>query len=106
MLSDAARFVYALPPTATARDLRGATPRDVWYVGGITGEEAREVTFALDFLQPDKRYEAVLYKDAADADYETAPQAYEIVRSELTAADSLTVRMARSGGFALSLREK
>ena len=105
MISDAARFVYALPATATARDLASAKPRDVWYVGGITGEEAREVTFALDFLRPDLRYEAVLYKDAADSDFETAPQAYEIERMELSAADSLTVRMARGGGFALSLRE-
>ena len=104
MLSDAARFVYALPATATARDLRGAKPRDVWYVGGITDENARDVTFAMDFLRPDLRYEAVLYRDAVGADFETAPQAYEIVRSEVGAADTLTVHMARSGGFALSLR--
>ena len=80
-------------------------PHDVWYVGGITDENEREVTFALDFLQEGKTYEATLYADGPDADFETAPQSYVITRSEVTAADTMTVRMARSGGFALSLRE-
>ena len=77
---------------------------DVWYVGGVCGEQAREVTIKFDFLDPALRYEATLYSDAPEADYETAPQAYEIKHLELTAADTLSVRMARSGGFALSLR--
>ncbi len=105
-LSGAARFVYALGPDATAADLKGARAHDVWYVGGVSGEDAKEVTVNLDFLKPGLTYEAVLYADAPDADYETNPQAYVITRSEVTCADSMTVRMARSGGFALSLREK
>ena len=105
MLSGAARFVYALPEDATARNLAGARARDVWYVGGVCGEKAHECTLKFDFLNPSLRYEAVLYSDAPDADYESAPQAYTITRSEVTASDSLTVRMARGGGFALSLRE-
>ena len=105
MLSSAARFVYALPESATARSLAGAKPRDVWYVGGVCGENAHETVVALDFLKPGLRYEAVLYADAPEADYETAPQAYTITRSEVSAGDSIPVRMARGGGFALSLRE-
>ena len=81
-------------------------PHDVWYVGGITDETAREVTFALDFLQEGKTYEATLYADGPDADFETAPQSYVITRSKVTSADTMTVRMARSGGFGLSLREE
>ena len=73
--------------------------------GGIVGEEARTATFALSFLTPGLKYEATLYADAPDADYETNPQAYVITRSEVTSADTLSVPMARSGGFALSLRE-
>ena len=75
-------------------------------VGGVCGENAHETTFKLDFLQPGKTYEATLYADAPDADYETNPQAYTITHSTVTSADVLTVRMARSGGFGLSLREK
>ena len=93
--SGAYDFVYA-----------GGRPHDVWYVGGVCGENAHETTFKLDFLQPGKTYEATLYADAPDADYETNPQAYTITHSTVTSADVLTVRMARSGGFGLSLREK
>ena len=103
MISGAARFVYALPEGA--RSLKGAQPRDVWYVGGVGGPEERTVSFGLDFLDPSLRYEAILYADAPEADYETAPQAYTITRSEVTSKDSFNVRMARGGGFALSLRE-
>ena len=104
-VSGAARFVYALPEGAGAETLRGAVPRDVWYVGGICGEDARTASFALDFLKPGLKYEATLYADAPDADYETNPQAYTITRSEVTSEDSFEIPMARSGGFALSLRE-
>ena len=105
ILSGAARFVYALPEGATAKDLAKARPHDVWYVGGVTGENAREVSFKLDFLMPGVQYEATLYADAPEADYEKAPQAYTINKQVLTSEDTLTVRMARCGGFGLSLRE-
>ena len=104
MVTNAARFVYALPDDATAADLRQATPRDVWYVGGITDEHAREVRVKLDFLKPGMKYEATIYADAPDADYETNPQAYTITRKTVTSKTVLKLRMARAGGFAVSLR--
>ena len=105
MLTGAARFIYALGPDATAKDLGGVRPRDVWYVGGVSGENEHTTTFALDFLTPGTTYEATIYADAPEADYQTAPQAYEITRRTVTSGDSLTLRMARGGGFAVSLRE-
>ena len=75
-------------------------------VGGITGENAKEVDIPLNFLKPGVVYEATLYADAPDADYETNPQAYEISHHLLSADATLKVWMARSGGFGLSLREK
>ena len=104
MLSGAARFVYALPEGATAKNLKGAKAHDVWYVGGVCGETAHESEIALDFLTPGLRYEATLYADAPDADYESAPQAYTVSRSEVSSSDTIKVKMARGGGFALSLR--
>ena len=106
VVSGAAKFVYALPENATAKDLAKARPHDVWFVGGVTDENAREVTVKLDFLTPGLEYEATLYADAPDADCDTNRQAYTITRSTVTSADSMTVKMARGGGFALSLREK
>ena len=79
-------------------------PHDVWYVGGVCGEKAHETSVKLDFLTPGVVYEAVLYADAPEADYETAPQAYVITRRQVTANDTFDVKMARSGGFGLTLR--
>ena len=106
IVNNATRFVYALSEKASARELSKARARDVWYVGGVTDENEREVSFALDFLKPGLKYEATLYADAPDANFETNPQAYTITHSVVSSEDSLTVRMARAGGFALSLREK
>jgi hypothetical protein len=77
---------------------------DVWYVGGITDENARTVSVKLDFLQPGTEYEATIYADAPDADFETNPQAYTITRRTVNADTVLDLRMARAGGFAVSLR--
>ena len=91
--SGAYQFVY-----------KDGKPHDVWYVGGVCGEQEHEATVTLDFLKPDVRYEAVLYADAPGTDYENEPQGYVITRSVVGAGDTMKVRMARGGGFALSLR--
>ena len=83
-----------------------AGDKDVWFIGGVTDENAREVSFPLDFLSPGKTYEATIYADAPDADFETNPKAYVISKTTYTCADSITMKMARSGGFAISLKEK
>ncbi|MBQ2543098.1 MAG: glycoside hydrolase family 97 protein [Bacteroidales bacterium] len=110
MLSNAARFVYALPENATAADLKNATPHDVWYVGGITDENAREISVKLDFLKPGVTYDAVIYTDAKDADGIPGdsynPQAYTITKQKVTSKSVLKVKMARCGGFAISLRSR
>lgn len=77
---------------------------DTWFVGGTTDEQSRTVEFALDFLSPGKSYTAIIYADAADADYETNPQAYTISSRKVTSQDSLSMNMARGGGFAISLK--
>ena len=84
----------------------GGKEHDVWYVGGVTDENAREVSVKLDFLQPGVKYEATVYADAPDADYETNPQAYTITRQTVTSETTLELRMARAGGFAVSLRSE
>ena len=76
---------------------------DDWYVGGITDEEARTKNVRLDFLETDKTYSATIYRDADNADWENNPYAYEIETMQVTAADSIRVRMAAGGGFAVRL---
>ncbi len=109
VINSVTRFVYALPDDATADDLKNAQPRDVWYVGGITDENAREVKVKLDFLKPSVKYEAIIYADAPDAcglasgDYN--PQAYTITKKKVTSKSVLKMKMAPCGGFAVSIRE-
>ena len=76
--------------------------KDKFFLGAITDEHQRRVKVALDFLKPDTSYRAVIYADRADADWETNPLAYEIVEKVVTAADSLTISMARGGGQAIT----
>jgi hypothetical protein len=82
----------------------------VWYVGGITDENAREVTVKLDFLKPGMKYEATIYTDADNASGLPGegynPQAYTISEKTVTAQSELKLRMAPCGGFAVSLRSE
>ena len=105
VVNSVTRFIYALPDGATAADLKNARARDVWYVGGINNDNAREVSFKLDFLKPGVKYEAIIYADANDADYETNSQAYTITRKKVTAKTVMKLRMARAGGFGITIRE-
>ena len=74
-----------------------------WFVGGVTDENAREVEFSLDFLTPGQKYIATIYADAPDADYRTNPEAYEISSKKVTSKTDLKMKMARGGGFAISI---
>lgn len=84
-----------------ARQQRGG--RD-WYLGAVNDETARPVTVALDFLDPATRYEAVIYRDADDADYRGNPTAYKIERRTVGAKDKLALRLAAGGGTAVRFR--
>lgn len=76
-----------------------------WFVGGITDENARTANFTLDFLEPGKQYVATLYADGKDADYKENPTSYQIKKGIVTSKTKMSVKEARSGGFALSLIE-
>jgi len=62
---------------------------DAWYLGAITDENARELEAPLSFLQPDTEYEARIYADGKDADWEKNPSPVEISTRTVTSADTL-----------------
>ena len=74
-----------------------------WFLGAITDENARKSTIKLDFLDENARYEATIYKDAADADWQKNPEAYKIEKRIVTNKDVLDLRLAKGGGCAVSL---
>ncbi|MDE5711230.1 MAG: glycoside hydrolase family 97 C-terminal domain-containing protein, partial [Bacteroides sp.] len=101
---DDSKYIEAEPGDyiTVARKAKGT---DNWFVGGITDENARTANFTLDFLEPGKQYVATLYADGKDADYKTNPTSYQIKKGIVTNKTKMSVKEARSGGFALSLIE-
>ena len=77
-----------------------------WFVGSITDENKREITIDFNFLDPDTAYEAIIYKDAADAHWNDNPKAYEIETLSITKDMKNTFVLAAGGGFAISLKIK
>ena len=86
-----------------ARKERGG---DRWFIGSITNEEARDLTIALDFLDEEATYLAVIYEDGPTADFETNPYEMTIRQIEVTKSDSLRLHLARSGGAAVRIERK
>jgi len=74
-------------------------------LGGGGGEGGGEVSFALDFLAPGKRYVAEIYRDAPDADYRTDKRfAMVIEQRQVTSKDTMALHLAPGGGAAVRFR--
>ena len=100
---DDSRYIEAEPGDyiTVARRAKGT---DNWFVGGKCDENGHRAVVKLDFLDPGRRYECTIYKDAPDADYEKNPKAYVITRQTVKRGQTLKVDEARGGGFAVSLK--
>ncbi len=75
-----------------------------WFVGGITDENARAITVDFSFLTEGKKYQAVIYKDGANAHYKNNPTKIEIVKMTIDKNTKQTIKLAEGGGFAISLK--
>ena len=73
---------------------------DDWYIGAVTNEEAREITIPLAFLG-EGEWTATIYADAPDADWQSKPYATTIERREVSAKDTINMRLATGGGCAI-----
>ncbi len=76
-----------------------------WFLGAVTDENSRDINIDLSFLHKDKKYKAIIYKDAADAHWDDNPTAYKIEEKEVSSSDILKVWMAEGGGVAISFFE-
>lgn len=74
---------------------------DRYFLGASTNETAREVTLPLTFLEKDKQYRAVIYADGEKAHWETNPTDYTIIEKNVSATDTLQIKMASGGGQAI-----
>lgn len=83
---------------------RKAKDSDQWFIGGVTGMEPHASALKLDFLDPNRKYEATIYQDAKDANYLSNPQAYVISRKTVNCKTVLKLNAVPGGGFAVSLK--
>lgn len=75
-----------------------------WYLGALTDENARKVSLQLDFLSPDKSYEAQIYRDGKNANWKTNPYDLVIEKKTVKHGDQLDLALATSGGAAIRFR--
>lgn len=84
---------------------RKAKGKDEWFVGGITDENARTLQLDFSFLPAGVNYEATIYEDGKDADYINNPQSYHIYKKRVNHHTKMAVKLARSGGVAISIQK-
>ena len=70
----------------------------VWYLGGLTNWEARDVNVDLSFLG-EGSWKAVIYRDGPNAEY--FGDDFLVKEAEVSAQSSLPMHMAPGGGFAV-----
>jgi hypothetical protein len=75
-----------------------------WFLGAITDENARNTEIKLDFLSPNKKYQATIYQDGKTAHWEINPINYEIKTIQVTSKSKIKLHLAEGGGTAISFK--
>ena len=82
---------------------RKAKGTNNWFLGAITDENTRTATANLSFLDAGKKYTAIIYADADDANYQSNPAAYKITKQVVDNKTVLSLKLAPGGGTAISI---
>lgn len=83
---------------------RKAKAKDEWFIGAITDENPRMATISFSFLPTGQKYNATIYEDGKNADWNTNPQSYAIRTIVVTSKTVLKQKLASSGGAAISIK--
>jgi hypothetical protein len=75
-----------------------------WFLGAITDENTRDTEIKLDFLSPNKKYQAILYQDGPDADWQNNPKSYAIKTMQVTSKSKIKLHLAKGGGTAITFK--
>ncbi len=99
---DDSKYLEAEPGEyiTVARKAKGSNN---WFLGTITNENSRITNVNLDFLDAGKKYTAIIYADADNADYKTNPAAYKITKQVVDSKTVLNLKLAPGGGCAVSI---
>jgi len=96
--------ILAAEPGDYIHIARKAKNKNEWYIGGITDENSRDFTVDLSFLDEGKKYQATIYEDGKNADYDKNPQSYHIYSKTVTSKTKIPIHLVRSGGYAISIK--
>lgn len=75
-----------------------------WFLGAITDENSRDTEIRLDFLSPNKKYQAIIYQDGKAADWQNNPKSYAIKTIQVTSKSKIKLHLAKGGGTAISFK--
>ena len=74
-----------------------------WFIGSITDENKRAFKIALDFLDKNSDYKAIIYKDGEDAHWDKNPTSIQIEEMTVNNKSSININLAEGGGVAISI---
>ncbi|MCK3684004.1 glycoside hydrolase family 97 protein [Maribellus sp. YY47] len=72
-----------------------------WFLGSLTGENPRTVQLKLSFLDPGKKYEAIIYSNDPEAE---VPTKVRIDQREVSSDSELSFDMAANSGLAIHFK--
>lgn len=75
-----------------------------WFLGALTDASARTLDIKLDFLDPARHYVAQIYRDGAQAHWDSNPYDIVIEQRSAGAAQTLSLWLAPGGGAAIRFR--
>jgi alpha-glucosidase len=73
-----------------------------WFIAGLNGTNAKEISLSLNFI-PQGDYKMIICKDGVNANNYGSD--YEITEGGFQSSQSLQVKMAKGGGFLISLKK-
>lgn len=83
-------------------EVRKSKGTENWFLGAVTDENPLMKITSLNFLNPQTKYVATIYRDAANADWKSNPEAYIIEKFIVDAKTNLRLILAPGGGTAVS----
>jgi glucan 1,4-alpha-glucosidase len=84
--------------------VRKTKGKETWFLGAITDENPRNTEIKLDFLTPNKKYEAILYEDGKTANWKNNPINYTTKKIQVTSKSKIKLNLASGGGAAISFK--
>lgn len=72
-----------------------------WYLGAITDEVGRSLQADLSFLPVGCSFDAYIYEDHPDTDWQTSPQLYRVRKQTVDCETVLSLKLAPGGGVAI-----